>query len=186
MQNLKFYNSPIFFIFKYNYLQLNTSLTEKVTIFPGIFTFPHTISLSNTKKVGDARTHFCWLGITKHSAQPRGDCLPPEPPCSDRRGIQREITNAPYIRAGAYAPLHGFACNANPPSDAGWLRSSPVGVAEPFRSVYRNVSGKLPSPAFAAHTCAPRLCRGCCWLAALCLGVLQQPLKRCSRLKPIL
>ena len=105
----QFCNSPIFFIFKYNYLQINTSLTEKSTIFPGIFTFPQTISLSNTKKFSDARTRFCWLGITKNSAQPRVDCFPPVPPCSDRRGIQREITNDPYIRAGAYAPLHGLA-----------------------------------------------------------------------------
>ena len=50
LQNLKFCNTLIFFIFKYNYLQLNTSLTEKSTIFPRIFTFPQTISLSNTKK----------------------------------------------------------------------------------------------------------------------------------------
>ena len=152
MQNSKFCNSPIFFIFKYNYLQLNTSLTEKSTIFSRIFTFPQTISLSNTKKVSDARTRFYWLGITKYSAQPRVDCFPPVPPCSDRRSIQCEITNDPYIRACAYAPLHGFALHANPPSDAGWLRSSPVGFAEPFRSVCRNVSGKLPSHAFAALT----------------------------------
>ena len=46
----QFCNTPIFFIFKYNYLQLNTSLTEKSTIFSRIFTFPQTISLSNTKK----------------------------------------------------------------------------------------------------------------------------------------
>ena len=60
------------------------------------------------------------------------------------------------------------------PSDAGWLRSSPVGFAEPFRSVCRNVSGKLPSHPFAALTglaAAPR----CCWLASFCLKVLQQP-----------
>ena len=46
----EFCNNLIFFIFKYNYLQLNTSLTEKSTIFSRIFTFPQTISLSNTKK----------------------------------------------------------------------------------------------------------------------------------------
>ena len=38
------------------------------------------------------------------------------------------------------------------PSNAGWLRSSPVGFAEPFRSVCRNLSGKLPSHPFAALT----------------------------------
>ena len=57
------------------------------------------------------------------------------------------------------------------PSNAGRLRSSPVGFAEPFRSVCRNVSGKLPSHPFAALTglaAAPR----CCWLAALSFEVL--------------
>ena len=46
------------------------------------------------------------------------------------------------------------------PSNAGWLRSSPVGFAEYFRSVCRNVSGKLPSHPFAALTglaAAPRV-----------------------------
>ena len=62
------------------------------------------------------------------------------------------MLGVPYIKAGAYAPLHGFAQSANPPSDAGWLRSSPVGFAEYFRSVCRNLSGKLPSQPFAALT----------------------------------
>ena len=60
------------------------------------------------------------------------------------------------------------------PSDAGWLRSSPVGFAEPFRSVCRNVSGKLPSHPFAALTGLAAAPRGC-WLATLCLRVLQHP-----------
>ena len=38
------------------------------------------------------------------------------------------------------------------PSNAGRLRSSTVGFAEPFRSVCRNVSGKLSSHPFAALT----------------------------------
>ena len=91
-----------------------------------------------------------------------GIAYPPNPRRSFGRNIQREMPGVPYIRAGAYAPLHGFAFYANPPSDAGWLRSSPVGFAEPFRSVCRNVSGKLPSHPFAALTglaAAPR----CCW-----------------------
>ena len=60
------------------------------------------------------------------------------------------------------------------PSNAGWLRSSPVGFAEPFRSVCRNVSGKLPSHPFAALTGLAAAPRGC-WLATFCLKVLQQP-----------
>ena len=81
-----------------------------------------------------------------------GIAYPPNPRRSFGRNIQREMPGVPYIKAGAYAPLHGFALHANPPSDAGRLRSSPVGFAEPFRSVCRNVSGKLPSHAFAALT----------------------------------
>ena len=116
--------------------------------------------------------NYLLFGLAVYSAQPRGDCLPPDTPSL----IQREITNAPYIKAGAYAPLHGFALHANPPSDAGSLALiSDKASAEPFRSVCRNLSGKLPSHPFAAHTCASRLRRGGCWLAALCLEVLQHP-----------
>ena len=77
---LNFATVSVFLIFKHIYLQLNTLLPDKSTIFAAIFTFHQTNSLSNAKKSSNARTHFCWLGITKHSAQPRGDCLPPEPP----------------------------------------------------------------------------------------------------------
>ena len=82
-----------------------------------------------------------------------GIAYPPNPRRSFGLNIQREITNDPYSRAGAYAPLHGFALHANPPSDAGSLALiSDQASAEPFRSVCRNVSGKLPSHAFAALT----------------------------------
>ena len=66
---LNFATAFVVFIFKHNYLQLNTLLPDKSTIFAAIFAFPQTISLSNAKKSSNARTHFCWLGITKHSAQ---------------------------------------------------------------------------------------------------------------------
>ena len=56
------------------------------------------------------------------------------------------------------------------PSDAGWLRSSPVGFAEPFRSVCRNVSGKLPSHPFAALTGL----RGCA-AGRLVSNIMQHP-----------
>ena len=85
------------------------------------------------------------------------------------------MIGVPYIKAGAYAPLHGFAQSANPPSNAGWLRSSTVGFAEPFRSVCRNLSGKLPSHPFAALTGLAAASRGC-WSALFSLKVLQQPL----------
>ena len=166
--------TPLFFIFKHNYLQLNVPLSEKSTAFFSICTFSQTKSLSSTQKSSDARTNLFLSALRNIPRSHGGIAYPPNPRRSFGRNIQREITNDPYIRAGAYAPLHGFACNANPPSDAGWLRSSPVGFAEPFRSVCRNVSGKLPSHPFAALTglaAAPR----CCWLATLCLKVLQQP-----------
>ena len=76
----KYCNSPCFFIFKYIYLQLNTLLPDKSTIFATIFTFSQAKSLSNAKKSSNARTLFCWLGITKHSAQPRGGLLTPRTP----------------------------------------------------------------------------------------------------------
>ena len=81
-----------------------------------------------------------------------GIAYPPNPRRSFGRNIQREMPGVPYIRAGAYARLHGFAFYANPPSYAGRLRSSTVGFAEPFRSGCRNLSGKLPSHPFAALT----------------------------------
>ena len=105
----QFCNSPIFFIFKYNYLQLNTSLTEKSTIFPGIFTFPQTISLSNTKKSVMRGRAFIGLALRNIPRNHGGIAYPPNPRRSFGRSIQREITNDPYIRAGAYAPLHGLA-----------------------------------------------------------------------------
>ena len=33
---------------------------------------PDAINIKYKKKSSDARTHFCWLGITKHSVQPGG------------------------------------------------------------------------------------------------------------------
>ena len=138
---------------------LNASLSEKAHVFFSISTFPQTTSLSNTKKSVMRGRAFIGLALRNIPRNHGGIAYPPNPRRSFGRSIQREITNDPYIRAGAYAPLHGFACNANPPSDAGWLRSSTVGFAEPFRSVCRNVSGKLPSHPFAALTglaAAPR------------------------------
>ena len=47
---LNFATASVFFIFKHIYLQLNTLLPDKSTIFAAIFTFLQTNSLSNTKK----------------------------------------------------------------------------------------------------------------------------------------
>ena len=44
-----------------------------------------------------------------------------------------------------------------------------------------DLSGKLPSHPFAAHTCASRLRRGCCWLALFSLKILQQCLSSLNK-----
>jgi len=62
------------------------------------------------------------------------------------------MPGVPYIRAGAYAPLHDFTASRKIALRRQELRSSTVGFAEPFRSVCRNISGKLPSHPFAALT----------------------------------
>ena len=136
--------------------------------------FSQTKPLSSTQKSSDARTNLFLSALRNIPRSHGGIAYPPNPRRSFGRNIQREMPGVPYIRAGAYAPVHGFAFYANPPSDAGWLRSSTVGFAEPFRSVCRNVSGKLPSHPFAALTGLAAAPRGC-WLATLCLRVLQQP-----------
>ena len=151
--------TPLFFIFKHNYLQLNVPLSEKSTIFFSICTFSQTNSLSSIPKSSNARTNVFLSALRNIPRSHGGIAYPPNPCRSLGRNIQREMPGDPYIKAGAYAPLHGFAFHANPPSYAGWLRSSTVGFAEPFRSVCRNVSGKLPSHPFAALTglaAAPR------------------------------
>ena len=114
--------------------------------------FSQTKSLSSTQKSSDARTNLFLSALRNIPRSHGGIAYPPNPRRSFGRNIQREMPGVPYIRAGAYAPLHGFALCANPPSNAGWLRSSTVGFAEPFRSVCRNLSGKLPSHPFAALT----------------------------------
>ena len=100
---------------------------------------------------------FVGLALRNIPRSHGGIAYPPNPRRSFGRNIQREITNAPYIRAGAYAPLHDFTASRKIALRRRELRSSPVGFAEPFRSVCRNVSGKLPSHAFAVPTCASRL-----------------------------
>ena len=171
----QFCNSPIFFIFKYTYLQLNTSLTEKSIIFSRIFTFPQTISLSNTKKSVMRGRAFVGLALRKIPRNHGGLAYPPNPRRSFGRSIQREITNDPYIRAGAYAPLHDFTASRKialrrrvASLISGRLRGTfPLGLPECIR--------QTALPCVRGPDRAPRLHRGGCWLAALCLGVLQQP-----------
>ena len=146
------FGNTLVFYFQAQFLQINTLLSEKIPVFFPICTFPQTTSLSNTKKSSDARTNL-FLSVLRNIPRSHGGiAYPPNPRRSFGRNIQREMPGVPYIRAGAYAPLHGFAFYANPPSYAGRLRSSTVGFAEPFRSVCRNLSGKLPSHPFAALT----------------------------------
>ena len=74
-------------------------------------------------------------------------------PCSFIRYIQREVTWRLYNRAVAAAPLPTFAENPQKfPQTPGAIAHLRSGFAELFRSVCRNISGKLPSHAFAALT----------------------------------
>ena len=105
--------------------------------------------------------------------------LTPRPRRSLVLNIQREIINA-YIRAGAYAPIHGLAITPSRPQRPGPWRSSPTRLRGTFRLGF---AGMYPAtyplcvrgpPGFALR------CVGC-WLAALCRRFLQHPLPDLSR-----
>ena len=90
-----------------------------------------------------------------------GIAYPPNPRRSFGRNIQREMPGVPYIRAGAYAPLHGFAQSANPPSDAGSLAliydKASRSISARFAGMYPANCPPIrsrPTPALAA---APRV-----------------------------
>ena len=69
-------------------------------------------------------------------------------PCYIQRNSSRFLING-----GGCRPLKRFLrYTQKSSSNAGWLRSTPVGFAEHFRSVCRNLSCKLPSHAFAGLT----------------------------------
>ena len=81
-----------------------------------------------------------------------GIALSPWNPLPGRQQYPVRVTWRFLIRAAAYAALSDFEQSSKSSSNAGWLRSTPVSFAEHFRSVCRNVSGKLPSHAFAGLT----------------------------------
>ena len=76
---LNFATASVFFIFKHIYLQLNTLLPDKSTIFAAIFAFPQTISLSNIKKSSDARTNL-FLSALRNIPRNHGGLLTPRIP----------------------------------------------------------------------------------------------------------
>ena len=149
---------------------------------------PDAINIKYKKKSRDARTHFCWLGITKHSAQP-GDCSLSAPPSL----IQVQYPARDYL-----ATLHSERAHTRPytilrqtvksPSNSGWLRSSPERIRGTFPPGSPDTFRRTAPPSVRGlprrntmKTGADRdsrLRRGCCCSAALYLGVLQQPLLR--------
>ena len=119
---------------------------------------------------------FVGLALRNIPRNHGGIAYPPNPRRSFGRSIQREITNDPYIRAGAYAPLHDFTASrkialrrreASAHLRQGFCGTFPLGLPECIR--------QTTLPCVRGPDRAPRLRRGGCWLAALCLGVLQQP-----------
>ena len=147
---------------------LNASLSEKAHVFFSISTFPQTTSLSNTKKSVMRGRAFIGLALRNIPRNHGGIAYPPNPRRSFGRSIQREITNDPYIRAGAYAPLHDFtACRKIALRRrvasliSGRHRGTfPLGLPECIR--------QTALPCVRGPDRATRLRRGCCWLAALC------------------
>ena len=85
--------------------------SRKIPVFFPIFTFPQTTSLSNTKKSSDARTNLFLSALRNIPRSHGGIAYPPNPRRSFGRNIQREMPGVPYIRAGAYAPLHDFTAS---------------------------------------------------------------------------
>ena len=100
-----------------------------------------------------------------------GIAYPPNPRRSYSRNIQRMI-NESYIKAGAYAPLHDFTAGRKIALKrrvasliSGRLRGTfPLGLPECIR--------QTALPSVRGPDRAPRLCRGCCWLATF--SVLQK------------
>ena len=105
-----------------------------------------------------------------------GIAYPPNPRRSFGRNIQREMPGVPYIRAGAYAPLHDFTA------------SRKIALIRRVASlIYGRLRGVLPLglpecirqtalPSVRGPDRASRLRRECCWLALFSLKVLPQPL----------
>ena len=152
--------NTLFFIFKHNYLQLNVPLSEKSTVFFSICTFSQTTSLSSTPKSSYARTNRGSLPLL-NIPRTTGGLLSPRDPFAQVAATSSARCLAFLTLKRAHTRPYTILRQAvKSPSNAGWLRSSTVGFAEPFRSVCRNVSGKLPSHPFAALTCASRLRRG--------------------------
>ena len=161
-------------IFKYNYLQLNTSLTEKSTIFPRIFTFPQTISLSNTKKSVMRGHTFIGLALQNIPRNHGWIAFPPYPlariAAASSARLQTILT-LERAHTRPYTDLRYTQIRPQTPGSlaliSGRLRGTfPLGLPECIR--------QTALPCVRGPDRAPRLRRGCCWLAALCLGVLQQ------------
>ena len=86
-------------------------LSEKSTVFFSIRTFSQTNSLSSIPKSSNARTNLFLSALRNIPRSHGGIAYPPNPRRSFGRNIQREMPGVPYIRAGAYAPLHDFTAS---------------------------------------------------------------------------
>ena len=83
---------------------------------------------------------FIGLALRNIPRNHGGIAYPPNPRRSLGRSIQREITNDPYIRAGAYAPLRDFTASRkivlkrrNPSAQ---LRSTSLLAASNFAGIH--------------------------------------------------
>ena len=134
------------------YLQINTLLSEKAHVFFSISTFPQTtLEAIQKSPVMRGQTCFCQhYGIFRAAT---GGLLTPRTPVAHLAATSSARCLAFLTLKRAHTRPYTILRQAvKSPSDAGWLRSSTVGFAEPFRSVCRNVSGTLPSHPFAALT----------------------------------
>ena len=104
-----------------------------------------------------------------------GGLLTPRTPVAHTAATSSVGLSVPYIRAGAYAPLHDFtasrkiALKRRVPS--AHLRSASRNLSARFAGMYPANCPPIRSRPWPGFAAAPRGC----WLAALSLLVLQQP-----------
>ena len=151
MQNFILQQSCIFY-FQAQFLQINTLLSEKIPVFFPICTFPQTtLEAIQKSPVMRGQTCFCQhYGIFRAAT---GGLLTPRTPVahlaatSSARCLAFLTLERAHTRP--YTDLRFTQIRPHTPGGFAHLRQ---GFAEPFRSVCRNVSGKLPSHPFAALT----------------------------------
>ena len=127
-------------------------IRKKVSSFSQFVLFSQSNSLSCTPKYSNARTNLFLPALRHIPRNHGGNCFSPVTPLLTPRHPARDyLANLTLKRAHTlpYQLLRIFRKSSLKRRE---LRSSPVGFAEYFRSVCRNLSGKLPSHPFAALT----------------------------------